>query len=63
LESQIGYTNGIILEVSKTPSPYFQTWLCERGKGSKEFTDRNGESLLRKNRDGMGIEIHVKHGY
>lgn len=27
------------------------------GKDSSEFTNSNGESLLRKNWDGMGIEI------
>ncbi|MFO7622665.1 MAG: DUF4432 family protein [Bacteroidales bacterium] len=45
------------IAVSVTPAPYFQTWFCCGGKGSKEFTSRNGESLLKKNWDGMGIEI------
>lgn len=45
------------MEVSITPSPYFQTWFCNGGKGSEEFTDSNGQSLLRRNWDGMGIEI------
>ena len=45
------------IAVSVPPTPYFQTWFCCGGKGSKEFTFRNGESLLKKNWDGMGIEI------
>jgi hypothetical protein len=45
------------LAISVPPSPYFQTWFCNGGKGSKEFTDRNGESILMKNWDGMGLEI------
>jgi hypothetical protein len=51
------YPDGSRLEVSTTPSPYFQTWFCNGGKGSGEFTDSNGKSLLRRNWDGMGIEI------
>jgi hypothetical protein len=38
-------------------SPYFQTWSCRGGAGSDEFTLKNGESLLKKNWDGLGIEI------
>ncbi len=49
--------DGSTIEVSTTPVPYFQTWFCNGGKGSSEFTDINGKSLLRKNWDGMGIEI------
>ncbi len=45
------------IAVSVPPVPYFQTWFCCGGKDSKEFTFRNGESLLKKNWDGMGIEI------
>ncbi len=45
------------IAVSVTPAPYFQTWFCCGGKGSKEFTFRNGESLLKKNWDGIGIEF------
>ncbi|MFO7369582.1 MAG: DUF4432 family protein [Bacteroidales bacterium] len=51
------YPDNTGIEVSVTPTPYFQTWFCCGGKGSEEFTFRNGESLLKKNWDGMGIEI------
>jgi len=57
VKTHLFYTDGSKLEVSTTPSPYFQTWFCNGGKDSKEFAYRNGESLLRKNWDGMGIEI------
>lgn len=57
VKTQLIYPNGSILEVSTTPSPYFQTWFCCGGKGSNEFTDSAGNSLLHKNWDGMGIEI------
>lgn len=56
-ESQLVYPDGSGIRVSTTPSPYFQTWFCCGGKGSKEFTDSAGNSLLHKNWDGMGIEI------
>jgi hypothetical protein len=55
--SLLAFPNGTGLAVSVPPSPYFQTWFCNGGKGSKEFTDRNGESILMKNWDGMGLEI------
>jgi len=57
IKSCLIYTDGSTIEVSTTPSPYFQTWFCNGGKGSTEFTTSNGESLLQKNWDGMGIEI------
>jgi hypothetical protein len=57
VKTHLIYTDGSTLEVSTTPTPYFQTWFCHGGKGSKEFTFRNCESLLQKNWDGMGIEI------
>ena len=38
-------------------APYFQTWFCNGGLGSDEFTFSDGTSLLQKNWDGMGIEI------
>lgn len=57
VKAQLIYTDGSILEVSTPPIPYFQTWFCNGGKGSSEFTDSKGESLLHKNWDGMGIEI------
>jgi len=36
---------------------YFQTWFCNGGESSGEFTYSNGDSLLQKNWDGIGIEI------
>jgi hypothetical protein len=57
LKSHLIFPDGSTLEVSTTPSPYFQTWFCNGGKDSKEFADINGQSLLRKSWDGMGIEI------
>jgi hypothetical protein len=55
--SLLEYPDRTGLAVSVPPSPYFQTWFCNGGKGSKEFTGRNGESILTKNWDGMGLEI------
>jgi hypothetical protein len=46
---------GVLYKFPK--SPYFQTWSCRGGAGSGEFTLKNGESLLKKNWDGLGIEI------
>lgn len=57
VESRLIYPDKRTLLVTTTPAPYFQTWFCNGGKGSDEFTFKNGESLLRKNWDGMGIEI------
>ena len=55
--SLLEYPDRSGLAVSVPPSPYFQTWFCNGGKGSKEFTEKNGESILKKNWDGMGLEI------
>jgi hypothetical protein len=57
VKSTLIYPDGSTLEVSTSPLPYFQTWFCNDGIVSKEFTDSNGKSLLLKNWDGMGIEI------
>jgi hypothetical protein len=46
---------GVLYKFPK--SPYFQTWSCRGGAGSDEFTLKNGENLLKKNWDGLGIEI------
>jgi hypothetical protein len=51
------YPDSTGIAVTTTPALYFQTWFCCGGKDSKEFTFRNGESLLKRNWDGMGIEI------
>jgi hypothetical protein len=50
------YPDSTGIAVTTTPTPYFQTWFCCGGKASKEFTFKNGESLLKRNWDGMGIE-------
>jgi hypothetical protein len=55
--SRIDYPDTTAVEVSTTPSPYFQTWFCNGGRGSSEFTLKNGKSIIEKNWDGMGIEI------
>lgn len=55
--SLLKYPDHRALAVSVPPSPYFQTWFCNGGKGSKEFTDSKGESILLKNWDGLGLEI------
>ena len=57
VSSLLEYPDGNGLAVSVPPSPYFQTWFCNGGKGSKEFTNREGASILLKNWDGMGLEI------
>jgi len=55
--SAIKYPDGSYVEIIVPQVPYFQTWICAGGKGSNEFTFKNGESLLHKNWDGIGIEI------
>jgi hypothetical protein len=51
------HTNGEGLIYKFPKSPYFQTWSCRGGAGSDEFTLKNGETLLKRNWDGLGIEI------
>lgn len=55
--SKLIYPDHSLIEVLTPQAPYFQTWFCNGGKGSGEFTDSKGNSLLKKNWDGMGIEI------
>jgi hypothetical protein len=55
--SLLVYPDHTGLAISVPPPPYFQTWFCKGGKGSGEFTNRKGESILMKNWDGMGLEI------
>ncbi|MBN1143361.1 MAG: hypothetical protein JXA72_03020, partial [Bacteroidales bacterium] len=44
--------------LSFPPSPYFQTWFCNGGANSDEFTfTDNNLPVLTKNWDGQGIEI------
>ena len=57
VKSLLEYPDGTVVAVSVPPTPYFQTWFCNGGTGSKEFTNREGESILMKNWDGMGLEI------
>jgi hypothetical protein len=38
-------------------SPYFQTWFCNGGANSTEFTFNDGTPVFKKNRDGQGVEI------
>ncbi|HKJ79547.1 MAG TPA: DUF4432 family protein [Prolixibacteraceae bacterium] len=46
------------LLISFTPAPYTQTWMCNGGANSKEFTwSKTGKPLFKKNWDGIGIEI------
>lgn len=55
--SVLTYPNQTSIAVTVPATPYFQTWFCNGGKGSKEFTDSHNQSILEKNWDGMGIEI------
>jgi len=55
--SLVKYPDGSFIEVTLPQVPYYQTWICCGGKDSKEFTFRNGESLLKRNWDGIGLEI------
>lgn len=55
--SLLEYPDGSGIEIKTPPSPYFQTWFCSGGAGSKEFTWDNGEPVLKRNWDGMGIEF------
>ncbi len=46
------------LKVSFPLSPYFQTWYCNGGENSNEFTRvSDGKPLFEKNWDGIGIEF------
>jgi len=51
------YTDGAGIKFSFPSSPYFQTWFCNGGAGTKEFTYADGTPVLNKNWDGQGIEI------
>ncbi len=45
------------IEISFTASPYIQTWFCNGGANSSEFTYKNGKPVFKKNWDGLGIEF------
>jgi len=46
------------LLISFKPAPYMQSWMCNGGANSSEFTiAKTKEPLFNKNWDGMGIEI------
>jgi len=51
------YTDGRGVKCTFPASPYFQTWFCNGGAGSTEFTYRDGTSVFKKNWDGQGVEI------
>jgi hypothetical protein len=53
----VTYPNRNALMVTFTPAPYTQTWFCNGGANSKEFTYKNGQPLFAKPWDGLGIEI------
>ena len=55
--SLLKYPNNTGIAITVPASPYFQTWFCNGGKDSKEFTNSTNDSLLHKNWDGIGIEI------
>jgi hypothetical protein len=51
------YPSGRGISVSFPPSPYFQTWFCNGGANSTEFSyAETGEPVFRKNWDSQGIE-------
>lgn len=51
------YPSGRGILVSFPPSPYFQTWFCNGGANSKEFSyAASGEPVFHKNWDAQGIE-------
>ena len=52
------YPSGRGFVLSFAPTPYFQTWFCNGGANSDEFTlASNNQPVLKKNWDGQGIEI------
>ena len=55
--SLLVYPDGNSIWVKTPPAPYFQTWFCSGGAGSKEFTWKNGQPVLKRNWDGIGIEF------
>jgi hypothetical protein len=51
------YPSGRGISVSFPPSPYFQTWFCNGGANSTEFSyAESGEPVFKKNWDAQGIE-------
>jgi hypothetical protein len=55
--SLLVYPDGSAVSVKTPPVPYFQTWFCSGGAGSEEFTWNDGQPVLKKNWDGIGIEF------
>jgi hypothetical protein len=53
----VRYPNGKGIWTTFTPLPYFQTWFCNGGANSDEFTYTNGEPVFQKPWNGIGIEI------
>jgi hypothetical protein len=51
------YPSGRGISVCFPPSPYFQTWFCNGGANSTEFSyAETGEPVFKKNWDSQGIE-------
>ncbi len=55
--SLLKHLSGWGIKISLPASPYFQTWFCNGGANSKEFTYSDGTPIFKKNWDGQGIEI------
>jgi hypothetical protein len=51
------YTDGKGVKFTFPASPYFQTWFCNGGANSSEFTYRDGKPVFNRNWDGQGVEI------
>jgi len=64
-DTNIGHMNQVLQKtgdsrgvlIGFTPSPYTQSWFCNGGAGSSEFTYRDGTPLFEKSWNGQGIEI------
>ena len=57
-KSLMVYPSGRGISVIFPPSPYFQTWFCNGGANSTEFSyAETGDAVFKKNWDAQGIEI------
>jgi hypothetical protein len=57
VEIQFVYPKANPLRIYVPPCPYFQTWFCAGGEKTDEFTYKDGEPVLKKSWNGMGIEF------
>ncbi|MCC5930459.1 MAG: hypothetical protein JJU28_14525 [Cyclobacteriaceae bacterium] len=57
VQVQFVYPDARAFRLFVPPSPYFQTWFCAGGEKTDEFTYKNGEPVLKKSWNGMGIEF------